>query len=475
MLRISAKNGRSWLAGLCLVAAAASLFAPPTAAAGTPTRQRIAQAGPIPLSAPDRIATAVRIESRGDTTRIVFDLTEGVRASAFALAAPDRIVVELPEINFQIDPAVGQGAHPPVRKPAQRGRAARPVAPDAPLSGVVASFRFGLFAPGKSRIVIDLAEPARVVKVASEIERGADRLVIELQRSDRAAFLASVRKPVRAAEAPAAPVSPPAEQASGGLPLIVLDAGHGGVDTGARSPDGTLEKDIVFDFARALAAHLDQTGRYRVLMTRSSDIFVPLGERVKIARTAGAALFVSIHADTLAGEPGVSGATVYTVSDKASDSEAARVADSENQADLVAGLENSDEQSEVSDILFDLTRRETRAFSHVFARTLVGYWKEVGRLNKNPQRSAGFRVLKAPDVPSVLLELGYLSSDKDLAGLVAPEWRARAAATVGKSIDQFFRSRGTKDQAEGAANGTNIGLRPGSTGSDMGNVAASAH
>jgi N-acetylmuramoyl-L-alanine amidase len=212
-----------------------------------------------------------------------------------------------------------------------------------------------------------------------------------------------------------------------------------------------------------------------VLMTRTSDVFVPLGERVRIARTSGAALFVSVHADTLAGEPGVSGATVYTASDKASDAEAARVAESENQADLVAGLDSSEEQSEVSDILFDLTRRETRAFSHVFARTLVGYWKEIGRLNKNPQRSAGFRVLKAPDVPSVLLELGYLSSEKDLTGLVAPAWRQKAAGTVAKAIDRFFQSRGGKDQAEGNATGTNLGLRPGNVGGDGENVAASIH
>ena len=202
-----------------------------------------------------------------------------------------------------------------------------------------------------------------------------------------------------------------------------------------------LEKDVVFDFSRVLAAILESRGRYRVLMTRSTDVFVPLVDRVKIGREAGAALFVSIHADILGDEPGVSGATVYTVSEKASDRQAARVAEKENQADAVAGLEVGEDGAGVNDILFDLARRETRAYSHVFARTLVGYIKDVSPLNKNPHRSAGFRVLKAPDMPSVLLELGYLSSARDVANLTAPEWRQKAADSVARSIDAFFRAQ----------------------------------
>ena len=141
-------------------------------------------------------------------------------------------------------------------------------------------------------------------------------------------------------------------------------------------------------------------------MTRSDDVFVPLVGRVQIARDAKAALMVSIHADTLPETSDVSGATVYTVSDKASDAYAAKVAAKENAADAAAGGEGQGDTADVNDILFDLTRQETRAYSHVFARTLVNYWKVAGRLNKNPQRAAGFVVLKAPDVPSVLLELG---------------------------------------------------------------------
>ena len=160
-----------------------------------------------------------------------------------------------------------------------------------------------------------------------------------------------------------------------------------------------------------------------------------------MARDAGASLFVSVHADTLARSASVAGATVYTVSDKASDAEAARLAESENLADSAAGVDSADDQNDVNDILFDLTRRETRINSHAFASTLVGYLKEVSRMNKNPRRSAGFRVLKAPDVPSVLLELGYLSSQSDAGNLLSVEWRERAGAKVALAIDEFFRTR----------------------------------
>ena len=222
--------------------------------------------------------------------------------------------------------------------------------------------------------------------------------------------------------------------------MIVLDPGHGGIDLGASSAHGDIEKNIVLDFAKALAAKLEAGGRYKVVLTRGSDVFIPLAERVQIARDANAALFVSIHADTLS-EGHVQGATVYTVSDRASDAEAARVAEKENQADAAAGVVGSEDVAEVHDILQDLTRRETRAYSHVFSRTLGRCGKNAGRLNKNPQRSAGFRVLKAPDVPSVLFELGYLSNEKDLAGLVSPEWREKAAATLAGAIDAFFAQR----------------------------------
>ena len=426
------------LAAVCCAALASSALAQ--------ARLPAAQASSIP------VATSVEALSAGETTRLVFELTASVAPQAYALADPDRVVVDLPEVNFQIDPARGQPAAP-------RGPALRKATKGGPsLAGSIASYRFGLISPGRSRVVIDLASPVRIVRAFSEpLPRGdGARLVIELARSDQASFLAEVWRSgrERAAAAQSAPVAgAPRESAApreASLPLVVLDPGHGGVDTGALGASGVLEKEVVFEFAKALAARLEAGKQVRVVMTRESDVFVSLGERVRRARAAGAALFISIHADTLTDDRTVSGATVYTASDKASDAEAARVAEKENQADAIAGLDGRDDQSEVSDILVDLTRRETRAYSNVFARTLVDSWKDVGQLNKNPHRFAGFRVLKAHDVPSVLLEVGYLSSDRDLATLTAPLWRDKATGVVARSIEAFFRVRGTDGQARSA-------------------------
>ncbi len=239
------------------------------------------------------------------------------------------------------------------------------------------------------------------------------RLVVSLARADRAAFLAAARSALAAQQAAADSPAPAAgATAASDLPVVIIDPGHGGIDSGAMV-HGLVEKNIVFDFARELAEKLRASGHYKVVMTRDSDVFIALGDRVKIAREAGASLFVSIHADTISDAAGVSGATVYTCSEHASDAEAARTAEKENQSDAAAGVESKDEDDGVSDILFDLTRQETRTYSHVFAGTLVNYWQVAARLNKNPERSAGFRVLKAADVPSVLIELGYLSNAAD--------------------------------------------------------------
>ena len=383
------------------------------------------------------VARSVDLQTAGELTRLVFELSAPITAKGHVLAQPDRVVIDLPEITFQIDPSKGRG--PATPKPDPRRRQMQTA---QPLLGAVSSYRFGLVSPGKSRVVIDLAHPSRIARLISEPLPGGQgaRLVIELGKTERSAFLAEAAKAAEARPASAVmPVGPGA--AAGGLPIVVLDAGHGGIDAGAHALNGALEKDIVFDFARALAVRLERSGQVKVVLTRDSDVFIALGERVRKARAAGAALFISIHADTLSYDGSVSGATVYTVSDRASDAEAARVAEKENQADIVAGLDGTEDQGDVSDILFDLTRRETRAFSHVFARTLVGYWQEIGSLNKNPHRSAGFRVLKAPDVPSVLLELGYLSSKSDLASLTSPQWRDKATELVAKAVEGFFKDR----------------------------------
>ena len=221
--------------------------------------------------------------------------------------------------------------------------------------------------------------------------------------------------------------------------MVVLDPGHGGADQGATSKD-IQEKHIVFEFARTLAERLRAGGEVRCIMTRNDDTFIPLAERVEIAEQANANLFVSIHADTLF-ETNVQGATAYTLSDRASDAHAARVADNENASDRAGGIIDKAEAAGLNDILSDLTRRETRVLSRSFARGLVSAWRDVGDLNKNPLRSAGFRVLKAPDFPSVLFELGYLSNGSDLKNLSSPEWREKAVEKVALSIERFLRTQ----------------------------------
>jgi N-acetylmuramoyl-L-alanine amidase len=421
-------------------------MAPRAEAKGLVGSRALAAVQPKPETQPQTAAIppaadAAHLEDGTDRATLTFDLTRPVQASAFVMAKPNRVVVDLPDVNFTIDPEIGMPGH----KAVGHGRHA---AHQAAMSGLISSYRFGLFASDKSRIVINLSGPAKIVRIAAEPgEAGKSRLVIELAKTDRAAFQAAASKAVLLAMAePAvpAPEMPAKGSAEANLPIIIIDPGHGGVDSGAMA-DGLVEKDIVFDFAKELAAKLRATGHYKIIMTRDSDVYIPLSERVKIARESHAALFISVHADKLTSDTqAVSGATVYTRADRATDADAARTAEKENQSDATAGVEGKEEPTEVSDILFDLTRRETRAYSHVFARTLVNYWKIAGRLNKNPERAAGFRVLAAPDVPSVLLELGYLSNSHDAKSLVSPGWRDATTDKVVAAVDAFFASTGTK-------------------------------
>jgi N-acetylmuramoyl-L-alanine amidase len=372
------------------------------------------------------VANSVALDQTADRATLTFELSEPLEATAFVLSDPDRVIVDLPQTNFALDPEIGKAANLERRK-----------------TPLVASFRYGQLEPGKSRIVIDLAAPALVLRAGCEEKIGGEngaRLVIELAKADKGSFQSAVQAArARLAEAAKAKKTAGPEPASR-LPVIVLDPGHGGIDRGARVR-GVVEKEVVFEFAKAVAAKLEAAGRFKVVMTREEDSFVSLHERVRIARDRNAALFVSIHADAVSKAAGVSGATVYTLSDRASDAEAARVAEKENKSDIVAGLDPSSDNEEVSGILFDLTRRETRAYSHMFAHTLVNYWRAAGRLNKNPRRSAGFLVLKAPDIPSVLLELGYLSNGADSHALNSPQWRDHTSGQIAEAIEAFFASR----------------------------------
>ncbi|MCI0599312.1 MAG: N-acetylmuramoyl-L-alanine amidase [Beijerinckiaceae bacterium] len=385
-----------------------------------------AEAGTVQPGLEERpIASSVRLEQSGDRATLSFDLSAPLEAEAFVLADPDRVIVDLPQTNFALDAEAGKPANPPQRK-----------------TKLVASYRFGQLEPGKSRIVLDLGYPAKVVRVTCEKNEGNGqaRLVIELAKTDTASFRSAVQAARARLAALAQSRKPQKPERPSTKPVIMLDPGHGGIDRGA-SVKGLVEKELVFDFAKAVTAKLEADGRFKIVMTREADSFIPLSERVRMARDGNAALFVSIHADTMSEAAEVSGATVYTLSDRASDAEAARLAEKENQSDAAAGLDTTDDGGDVSGILFDLTRRETRAYSHMFARTLVNYWRVVGKLNKNPRRSAGFRVLRAPDVPSILLELGYLSNDTDSHALNSAQWREKAAGQVAEAIVAFFSSR----------------------------------
>jgi N-acetylmuramoyl-L-alanine amidase len=203
-----------------------------------------------------------------------------------------------------------------------------------------------------------------------------------------------------------------------------------------------MEKDIVLQFATQLRDELERSGKYRVVMTRTDDTFIPLVDRVRMARIRQAALFVSIHADAIKkGEGEAQGATIYTLSETASDAGAARLAEEENRADVIAGIDMSHEPGDVADILIDLAQRETKAFSIHFAKSLVADMGKVARMHKNPMKSAGFKVLKAPDVPAALIELGYMSSRDDLKQLTSSAWQAKTAGAIGLAIDNFFSTR----------------------------------
>ncbi|TNC16166.1 N-acetylmuramoyl-L-alanine amidase [Methylobacterium terricola] len=390
-----------------LVVPALGIAAPSAGAVGAPERPAV-----------ERPAVAIAAEvaaSPEGGTRLTVVLSRPVEARAFVMERPDRAIVDLPEVNFQLPPEAGRKR-----------------------DGLVASYRYGLFAPGRSRIVIDLAQAATVARVATTTRSrdGATLLTIDLARSDREAFRRAAQPPE-----PARPAGPASQHAGDSRPLVIVDAGHGGIDPGAIAGNGVYEKDIVFGVAQGLVQRLEAGGRIRVQMTRDRDVFVPLAERVRIARDARADLFVSIHADSISAAPQVRGATIYTGSEKATDAESARLADRENKADAAAGADQGEGPGDVADILQELTLRETRGFSARFAKGLFTRLSGVMEMSVKPHREAGFRVLRSPDVPSVLVELGYLSSKRDLDLLLSDEWRANVTGQMAGAIEAFFASR----------------------------------
>lgn len=359
----------------------------------------------------------------GDTRQMQVELAFDRDPSLnwFLLRGPYRLVVDLPQTQFVFEPGKLKA------------------------KGMISAVRYGDVGEGRSRLILTSKKPFKIgkVDVTANATPGKYLLKIDLASASSQEFDAALAEQAQTTSSTvaAATAQANASQATEKKRFtVVIDPGHGGIDGGAKGVNGTSEKVITLTFGKELRKRLEETGRYDVLLTRSDDEFIRLDDRVKFARLRHADLFISVHADTIRLK-GIRGATVYTVSDEASDAEAAALADRENLSDQVAGIEMKEDNQEVTDILVDLIRRETHSFSVNFARSLVGELSSITGLINNPHRHAGFRVLRAPDVPSVLVELGYLSNASDEKQLLDPEWRGKAADSIVKAVDAFAATK----------------------------------
>jgi N-acetylmuramoyl-L-alanine amidase len=374
--------------------------------------------------------SGIRVGDRGAETRFVVELSgsAAVRYHVFTLADPYRVVVDLDNLSSRLPEQAGRKGH-----------------------GLIADYRYGRFQENSFRIVIDTKGPVAVSRSFALDPQGGfgRRVVIDMAATDRGAFLAGVGLPnsdqatvkaemAKASPDPVVPTNPVARQDH--RRVVVIDPGHGGVDPGTHARSGVLEKDVVLAFGRELAKRLRDTGRYDVYMTRDKDIFIPLRERVQIARRYKADLFISIHADSIS-KADVRGMSVYTLSETASDKEAAALARKENLSDAIAGIDFKGESPEVTGILIDLAQRETKNYSARFAKSVVDYARHSTTLLEPTHRFAGFVVLKAPDVPSVLVELGFLTNPADEKRLTSHTWRASVSSSFVRAIDRYFGDR----------------------------------
>lgn len=398
----------------------------------------VAAPGAIPKHA--ILAHAIALTRRANGASLALELSGDVDFRLITMAGPDRIIIDLPKVAFLPErPAAGK------RNARKRTAGNRTASKRASLrrAGPVSAFRYGLFIANQSRIVLDLSEPALLERVDKAQADGRTRIIFHFARADRTKFTEAAQRDAARDAAAASPPPPPPPVVADAKPLVVIDPGHGGIDGGAVTRDGDVEKTIVLALSLAVKDALEASGKVRVAMTREEDVFVSLDNRVRFARDRKAALMVSIHADKLVAERGVRGASIYTVSEKASDDISARLAASENAADQAAGVEAGETPDAIGDILFDLTKRETRQVSVGLARQLADALPEITSMHKNPLRSAGFRVLTAPDVPSVLIESGYLSSDADIRLLRSAQWRARMAGAIAATIEKFLGQNAT--------------------------------
>ncbi|MCQ4632436.1 N-acetylmuramoyl-L-alanine amidase [Shinella sp. CPCC 100929] len=404
MLRVLTEHSSRFFAGLIAVFLCAAIVTPALA---------------VSDSAAPLLAFAARIAGDDARTRLVIDFDRKPEFKVHYVANPYRVLIDLPETDFGIK------------------------AEELEARGIFSDIRYGTMAAGRSRIVLTASRPIGVVLAEVQEEQGAAsyRLVVDTAIVTDQVFQANMEKQSwqeasATASSEQAPVMLPGSKAEGPF-VIAVDAGHGGIDNGARGGvTKTEEKHVTLAFARELAEALNKLPGTRAILTRDKDEFLSLSQRVQLARGEGANLLISIHADTLR-QKDIRGATVYTISDKASDSLAASLAERENLSDQIAGISFVDEPAEVADILLDLTRRETQAFSINLAQSIVGNFKNEVLLINNPHRHAGFRVLTAPDVPSILLELGFMSNKDDEKLLVDPAWQKKVAGLVAKAVEEY--------------------------------------
>lgn len=372
---------------------------------------------------PMPIVMDVRIGDYPDRTTFVFETSDPVNPRVFTIGSPNRVVFDLPEVQFAVKtpPRPGGGS-------------------------AITSYRLGTYRPGNSRIVIVLNNPVRAADALVLPPQGGKgyRYVIDLFATTQAKFDANAGWPAdlkareAAAQMAALPRLPaPQAPSTSRRKIIVLDAGHGGIDSGTPGVNGLLEKDLVLATALKLKAAL-QARNYTVYLTRETDIFIPLRQRVDISRGYKADLFISLHADSNP-DSSTHGFSVYTLSDQGSDKEAAALAKKENQSDVIAGVDLAGQDSAVAPILTRLAQRDTMNKSARFAEAVVSILQTATDiLPRQPHRSAGFAVLKATDVPAVLIELGYLSNPSDARQMSTNDWRIGVANAIASAVDRHF-------------------------------------
>ena len=380
---------------------------------------------PVAGAADMPVATAARVAGDETRTRFVADLTVPVGYTVYVMANPYRVMIDLPQVSFSLPEGAGENTR-----------------------GLVTRYRFGPVDDSHSRIVLDTDGPVLIDKAFLQKPKDGQpaRIVVDIVRTTQETFDAQLAAESETDTAEATPQDTPPDDSKAApattreRKLVVIDPGHGGIDPGAIGVKKTKEKDVVLAFGLKLKSFLEATGTIDVVMTRSDDRFLTLRERVKVARENQADLFIAIHADTVRGGD-ARGATIYTLSEKASDAEAEALAHKENRADIIAGVDLEAENQEVTDILIDLAQRESKTHSMVFAKKAVAEMAPVTAFTGKPMRSAGFMVLKAADVPSVLIELGFLSSRQDESQLTSPEWQKKVATAMGRAIEKYFATQ----------------------------------